>query len=173
MRLIILVVTLFVVAVLVSLLAYQQADQYNLVGFARWTSISLVVIFVLSGVFLAFVVRYKKPKADISLVRTGGSGEKVSVTAGLWLNTIIHEVKEISLNTMVLEVLREGEDAFITHDYNRANVEAVFYLQVEPNEDDILRAAQALGDKSMTPETIRELIEPKLEGALRSVAAES
>ena len=93
MRLIILVVTLFVVAVLVSLLAYQQADQYNLVGFARWTSISLVVIFVLSGVFLAFVVRYKKPKADISLVRTGGSGEKVSVTAGLWLNTIINEVK--------------------------------------------------------------------------------
>ena len=173
MRLIVLVITLFVVAVLVGFLAYQQTDQYNLVGLTRWVSISFILFFVLSGVFLAFVVRYKKPKADMSLVRTGGSGEKVSITAGLWLNTIIHEVKEISLNTMVLEVLREGEDAFITLDYNRANVEAVFYLQVEPSEDDILRAAQALGDKSMTPETIRELIEPKLEGALRSVAAES
>ena len=173
MRLIILVITLFVVAVFVGFLAYQQTDQYNLVGLTRWVSISFILFFVLSGVFLAFVVRYKKPKADMSLVRTGGSGEKVSITAGLWLNTIIHEVKEISLNTMVLEVLREGEDAFITLDYNRANVEAVFYLQVEPSEDDILRAAQALGDKSMTPETIRELIEPKLEGALRSVAAES
>ena len=173
MRLIVLVITLFVVAVLVGFLAYQQTDQYNLVGLARWVSISFVLVFVLSGVFLAFVVRYKKPKADMSLVRTGGGGEKISITSGLWLNTIIHEVKEISLNTMVLEVLREGEDAFITLDYNRANVEAVFYLQVEPNEEDILRAAQALGDKSMTPETIRELIEPKLEGALRSVAAES
>ena len=173
MRLIVLVITLFVVAVLVGFLAYQQTDQYNLVGLTRWVSISFILFFVLSGVFLAFVVRYKKPKADMSLVRTGGSGEKVSITAGLWINTIIHEVKEISLNTMVLEVLREGEDAFITLDYNRANVEAVFYLQVEPSEDDILRAAQALGDKSMTPETIRELIEPKLEGALRSVAAES
>ena len=173
MRLIVLVITLFVVAVLVGFLAYQQTDQYNLVGLTRWVSISFILFFVLSGVFLAFVVRYKKPKADMSLVRTGGSGEKVSITAGLWLNTIIHEVKEISLNTMVLEVLREGEDAFITLDFNRANVEAVFYLQVEPSEDDILRAAQALGDKSMTPETIRELIEPKLEGALRSVAAES
>ena len=173
MRLIVLFITLFVVAVLVGFLAYQQTDQYNLVGLTRWVSISFILFFVLSGVFLAFVVRYKKPKADMSLVRTGGSGEKVSITAGLWLNTIIHEVKEISLNTMVLEVLREGEDAFITLDYNRANVEAVFYLQVEPSEDDILRAAQALGDKSMTPETIRELIEPKLEGALRSVAAES
>ena len=173
MRLIVLFITLFVVAVLVGFLAYQQTDQYNLVGLTRWVSISFVLFFVLSGVFLAFVVRYKKPKADMSLVRTGGSGEKVSITAGLWINTIIHEVKEISLNTMVLEVLREGEDAFITLDYNRANVEAVFYLQVEPSEDHILRAAQALGDKSMTPETIRELIEPKLEGALRSVAAES
>ena len=173
MRLIVLVITLFVVAVLVGFLAYQQTDQYNLVGLARWVSISFVLVFVLSGVFLAFVVRYKKPKADMSLVRTGGGGEKISITSGLWLNTIIHEVKEISLNTMVLEVLREGEDAFITLDFNRANVEAVFYLQVEPNKEDILRAAQALGDKSMTPETIRELIEPKLEGALRSVAAES
>ena len=173
MRLIVLVITLFVVAVLVGFLAYQQTDQYNLVGLARWVSISFVLVFVLSGVFLAFVVRYKKPKADMSLVRTGGGGERISITSGVWLNTIIHEVKEISLNTMVLEVLREGEDAFITLDFNRANVEAVFYLQVEPNEEDILRAAQALGDKSMTPETIRELIEPKLEGALRSVAAES
>ncbi|MDP6746961.1 MAG: flotillin domain-containing protein [Candidatus Poribacteria bacterium] len=173
MRLIALVITLLVVAILVGFFSYQQADDLNLRGLARWTSISLVVVFVLSAVFIAFVVRYKKPKADMSLVRTGGSGEKVNITAGLWINTIIHEVKEISLNTMVIEVLREGADAFITLDYNRADVEAVFYLQVEPNEEDILRAAQALGDKSMTPETIRELIEPKLEGALRSVAAES
>ena len=173
MRLIALVVTLLVVTILVGFFSYQQTDDLNLRGLARWISISLVVVFVLSAVFISFVVRYKKPKADISLVRTGGKGEKVNVTAGLWINTIIHEVKEISLNTMVIEVLREGADAFITLDYNRADVEAVFYLQVEPNEEDIMRAAQALGDKSMTPETIRELIEPKLEGALRSVAAES
>ena len=173
MRLIALVVTLLVVTLLVGFFSYQQTDDLNLRGLARWISISLVVVFVLSAGFIAFVGRYKNPKADISLVRTGGKGEKVNVTAGLWINTIVHEVKEISLNTMVIEVLREGADAFITLDYNRADVEAVFYLQVEPNEEDIMRAAQALGDKSMTPETIRELIEPKLEGALRSVAAES
>jgi len=74
---------------------------------------------------------------------------------------------------MRIEVVRELQDAMITLDLNRADIEAVFYLKVEPVEEDILRAAQALGDKSMTPETIRELIEPKLEGALRSVAAES
>ncbi|MCY4553324.1 MAG: SPFH domain-containing protein, partial [Candidatus Poribacteria bacterium] len=87
--------------------------------------------------------------------------------------TIIHEIKEISLNTMRIEVIREGTEALITYDFNRGDVEVVFYLKVEPKENDVLRAAQALGDKSMTPETVRELIEPKLEGALRSVAAES
>ena len=54
-----------------------------------------------------------------------------------------------------------------------AMLKSFFTLKVEPDPDDVLRAAQALGDKSMTPETVRELIEPKLEGALRSVAAES
>ena len=61
MRLIVLVITLFVVAVLVGFLAYQQTDQYNLVGLTRWVSISFILFFVLIGVFLAFVVRYKKP----------------------------------------------------------------------------------------------------------------
>ena len=74
---------------------------------------------------------------------------------------------------MRIEVIREGTEALITYDFNRGDVEVVFYLKVEPAENDVLRAAQALGDKSMTPETVRELIEPKLEGALRSVAAES
>ncbi|MXZ00802.1 hypothetical protein F4Y93_09220, partial [Candidatus Poribacteria bacterium] len=119
------------------------------------------------------IIRYRIPKADVALVRTGGSKEKINITKGLWVNTIIHEIKEISLNTMRIEVIREGQEALITFDFNRADVEVVFYLKVEPDEDDVLRAAQALGDKSMTPETVRELIEPKLEGALRSVAAES
>ena len=72
MRLIVLVITLFVVAVLVGFLAYQQTDQYNLVGLTRWVSISFILFFVLSGVFLAFVVRYKKPKADMSLALASG-----------------------------------------------------------------------------------------------------
>ncbi|MBB15437.1 hypothetical protein CMK22_09195 [Candidatus Poribacteria bacterium] len=165
MRLIALILILIAVAGTVGFFALQQ--------FANALIISLVIASSISVAFIAAVIRYKKPKADVALVRTGGSGEKINITGGLWLNTIIHEVREVSLNTMRLEILREGQDAFITADFNRADVEAVFYLQVQPMEDDILRAAQSLGDKNMTPETIRDLIEQKLEGALRSVAAES
>ena len=165
MRLIALILILLAVAGFVGFFALQQ--------FANALIVSLAIASSISVAFIAAVIRYKKPKADVALVRTGGRGEKINITGGLWLNTIIHEVREVSLNTIRLEILREGQDAFITADFNRADVEAVFYLQVQPLEEDILRAAQSLGDKNMTPETMKELIEQKLEGALRSVAAES
>ena len=165
MRLIALILILIAVAGFVGFFALQQ--------FANALIVSLAIAFSISVAFIAAVIRYKKPKADVALVRTGGRGSKINITGGLWLNTIIHEVREVSLNTIRLEILREGQDAFITADFNRADVEAVFYLQVQPMEEDILRAAQSLGDKNVTPETMKELIEQKLEGALRSVAAES
>ncbi|MCY3551862.1 MAG: SPFH domain-containing protein [Candidatus Poribacteria bacterium] len=173
MRFIAVIVFLIAVAIAVGWFAYDNLDQFGQNEIIRWLAAILVVLLASLVTFAAIVIRYRIPKADIALVRTGGAKEKIRITGGLWVNTIIHEIKEISLNTMRIEVIREGTEALITYDFNRGDVEVVFYLKVEPEENDILRAAQALGDKSMTPETVRELIEPKLEGALRSVAAES
>ncbi|MCG9130983.1 hypothetical protein J5I95_04790 [Candidatus Poribacteria bacterium] len=173
MRFIAVIVFLIIVAIAVGWFAFGQLDRFGQSDVMKWSSFVLIVLLAILAAFAAAVIRYRIPKADVALVRTGGSKEKISITKGLWVNTIIHEIKEISLNTMRIEVIREGSEALITYDFNRGDVEVVFYLKVEPKEDDVLRAAQALGDKSMTPETVRELIEPKLEGALRSVAAES
>ena len=173
MRFIAVIVFLIAVAIAVGWFAFKNLDNFGESGVMRiLTFVVLVLLAILAG-FVAMVIRYRIPKADVALVRTGGSKEKISITGGLWVNTIIHEIKEVSLNTMRIEVIREGPEALITYDFNRGDVEVVFYLKVEPEQIDILRGAQALGDKSMTPETVRELIEPKLEGALRSVAAES
>ena len=173
MRFIAVIVFLIAVAIAVGWFAFNNLDSFGQSGVMRLLGFTLLVLFAILAAFVAMVIRYRIPKADVALVRTGGSKEKISITGGLWVNTIIHEIKEISLNTMRIEAIREGPEALITYDFNRGDVEVVFYLKVEPNQTDILRAAQALGDKSMTPETVRELIEPKLEGALRSVAAES
>ena len=173
MRFIAAIIFLIAVAIAVGWFAYQNLDRFGQNQVIRWLTVILFVLFASLATFAATVIRYRIPKADVALVRTGGAREKIRITGGLWVNTIIHEIKEISLNTMRIEVIREGPEALITYDFNRGDVEVVFYLKVEPEETAILRAAQALGDKSMTPETVRELIEPKLEGALRSVAAES
>ena len=173
MRFIAVIVFLIVVAVAVGWFVYQNLDGLGQTGVMRWLTGLLIGLLALLAATCVAIIRYRIPKADVALVRTGGSKEKININKGLWVNTIIHEIKEISLNTMRIEAIREGQEALITFDFNRADVEVVFYLKVEPDPDDVLRAAQALGDKSMTPETVRELIEPKLEGALRSVAAES
>ena len=179
MRLIIAVIFLIVVVSVIGYFAYDRLiasggeGEDNQTNIMQWMGVIAIVFVAGLAAFVGSVIRYRIPKADISLVRTGGAKEKIRITGGLWVNTIIHEIKEVSLNTMRLEVLRETSDSLITNDFNRADVEVVFYIKVDPIEEDILTAAQALGDKSMTPETIRELIEPMLDGALRSVAAES
>ncbi|RKU09024.1 hypothetical protein C6501_15870 [Candidatus Poribacteria bacterium] len=183
MRLILAVIFLIVVVCAIGYFAYNflmpdgdpngDQNQTNESNVLRWMGVIAVVLFGALTVSVLSVIRYRIPKADIALVRTGGAREKIRITGGLWVNTIIHEIKEISLNTMRIEVVREATDSLITNDFNRADVEVVFYIKVNPDDDEILKAAQALGDKSMTPETIRELIEPMLDGALRSVAAES
>ncbi len=176
MRLILAVIFLIIVVSVIGYFAYNQlisGDDNNQTNVLRWMGVVSVVFIAGLAAFVGSVIRYRIPKADIALVRTGGAKEKIRITGGLWVNTIIHEIKEISLNTMRIEVVREQSDSLITNDFNRADVEVVFYIKVYPDEEDILTAAQALGDKSMTPETIRELIEPMLDGALRSVAADS
>ena len=173
MRFIAVIVFLIVVAVVVGWYAYQNLGSFAQTAVMRWLTVVVIVLIALLAATCGAIIRYRIPKADVALVRTGGSKAKVNITSGLWVNTIIHEIKEISLNTMRIEVIREAAEALITYDFNRGDVEVVFYLKVKPDEDNVLVAAQALGDKSMTPETVRELIEPKLEGALRSVAAES
>ena len=181
MRLILAVIFLILVVSVIGYFAYNQLimsdpENPNNQGDAlSWMGVIAVVFIGGLAAFVGSVIRYKIPKADVALVRTGGAREKIVYTSGLWVNTIIHEIKEVSLNTMRIEVVREQSDSLITNDFNRADVEVVFFLKVTPEEDgvDMLKAAQALGDKSMTPETIRELIEPMLDGALRSVAAES
>ena len=183
MRLILAVIFLILVVSVIGYFAYNglisvpdgEDPGDNQGNALRWMGVIAVVFVGGLTAFIFSVIRYKIPKADVALVRTGGAREKIVYTSGLWVNTIIHEIKEVSLNTMRIEVVREQSDSLITNDFNRADVEVVFFLKVTPEEDgvDMLKAAQALGDKSMTPETIRELIEPMLDGALRSVAAES
>ncbi len=123
-------------------------------------------------VALAAMYRYEKPRADQALVRTGGRKEKINITGGLWVNKIIHEIRQIFLDTIRLDIVRVGPDALITSDFLRADIEAAFFIRVEPEPDQILRAAQSLGERTMTAEELTELLEQKLEGALRIVAAE-
>jgi uncharacterized membrane protein YqiK len=69
-------------------------------------------------------------------------------------------------------VRRGRESALITKNRMRIDVVAEFYVRVQPTPDSIANAAQTLGQRTMQPEALRELLEGKFVDALRSVAAE-
>lgn len=126
---------------------------------------ALLIIFLL--VYKSF---YKKAPADSALVISGGRKKRV-VFGGSLINPITNTSQLISLNTLQLPVERTGQAALITKDSLRVDLEAQFYVKIEPNEQDVLKAVASLGDKTLTPSEVNRLLEGKLVGVLRSVAA--
>ena len=120
--------------------------------------------------FLTYKALYKKAPADAALVISGGKSKSV-VFGGKIVNPLTKETQLVSLNTMQLLVQRAGPDALITKDSLRVDIEAQFYVKIEPNEQDVLNAVASLGDKTLEPENVKSLLEGKLVGILRSVAA--
>src|SRR5690606_15048045 len=53
----------------------------------------------------------------------------------------------------------------------RIDVKAEFYVRVRPDAGAIAMAAQTLGQRTMQPEALKDLVEGKFVDALRSVAA--
>ena len=146
-------------------------------GTSAFDSIGIVVVsvaaFVVALMLFLWVWKtlYKKPSADEAFVRTGMGGARVfKDKAGLVIG-LFHNMKWISLETMRLEVTRHDKDALITKDRLRVDITAEFYIRVAPEEDTILKAARSLGDKSLSADAVKTLVEAKLVGALRSVAA--
>ncbi|MBI3726314.1 hypothetical protein HY251_20505 [bacterium] len=121
---------------------------------------------------IAFKTLWRKASAEMAFVRTGKGGRPlVVISGGAFVVGFLHNMRMISLETMQLEVARKGEQALITKDKYRVDLEVVFHLRVEPEESKVLNAARSLGDKALSAASVKELVEGKLVGALRSVAA--
>jgi uncharacterized membrane protein YqiK len=124
--------------------------------------------------FILMVVArlYRRATKEISFVRTGFGGQKVIVNGGALVFPVLHEIIRVNMNTLKLDVQRARQQALITRDRMRVDVQAEFYVRVQPSEESIANAAQTLGAKTMEPEQLKELVEGKFVDALRSVAAE-
>jgi uncharacterized membrane protein YqiK len=130
-----------------------------------------IAVSLLAGTLLVITRLYVKTKASEAFVRTGMGGLKVVQDGGALVIPVIHQIVRISLETLRLEVGREGPDALITNDKLRADVRAEFYVRVQPDEDSVRAAARSLGEKMGDAAAVRSLVEDKLVSALRTVAA--
>lgn len=148
-------------------LAQQEPPMHLIIAAA-----AAAVIFVVALVTLtAFKNLWKKASAEMAFVRTGKGGEKVVISGGAFVVGFLHNIRMISLETMQLEVARKGEQALITKDKYRVDLEVVFHIRVEPTTERVSNAARSLGDKALSAASVKELVEGKLVGALRSITA--
>ena len=132
-------------------------------------SVTALVALLVIGLIIARL--YQRASKETGFVRTGFGGEKVVINGGALVLPILHETMPVNLNTVRLPVERRNTDALITSDRMRIDVKAEFYVRVKPDAGSIAIAAQTLGQRTMQPEALKELIEGKFVDALRSVAA--
>src|SRR5947209_5297037 len=151
-------------------------------GIEVWQFAAGLVLAVLAGalVFVGAMSRFlKRPSPSEAIIRIGRSSSDVFIGRAAWIVPVLHRAATMSLTTIGLTIRRAGHDALVTKDFISTNLSAEFYIRVEPAEDDVLKAARTIGideghaDTESIREKSQQLLEPKLVGALRGVAAQS
>ncbi len=130
-----------------------------------------LIVLIAAGIAAVVTKLYHKASANMAFVRTGMGGARVVKDGGTIVLPVVHQVIPVSLETMRLNVERRGPHALITKDNLRVDLSAEFYIKVQANTDDILNASRSLGERSITPGSVSELVQEKLVSALRTVAA--
>ncbi|MGB2772289.1 MAG: SPFH domain-containing protein [Anaerolineae bacterium] len=141
-------------------------------------SVILAVVLLLLLVLVRSVMRsYVKTPANRSFVRTGGLSQKVNnppkvvMNGGAWVFRAIHEITWVDLGTMAIDIERTENNALLTKDPQYADIKAIFYVKVNPTVEGIIDAARTIGSKQVDVNAVKQLVEAKLDGALRDVAA--
>ena len=137
------------------------------------TSLILGVVGVLGLGIVALILTklYKRATKEVVFIRTGFGGEKVIMDGGALVFPILHETQDINMTTLKLIVSRKNEQALITKDRLRVDINAEFYLRVKSTKEAISMAAQTLGAKTLNESDLLTLMEGKLVDVLRSTAA--
>ena len=135
-----------------------------------------IVLFVSAIILLAilYIISiwvYKRAPANMGFVRTGFLGTKVCLGRGAMVLPVFHEISWVSLETIKLIVSRTRDQAVLTSDKIRVDISTELYAHVGRTETDLLAASRSLGEKTFDAEKVRNLLEAKIVGAIRSYAA--
>ena len=140
------------------------------------TGADIIAIIILAAIVIAVCAYllhwlYRRSTKDISFVRTGFGGEKVVMGGGAFVLPILHDITEVNMNTLRLEVIRAREKSLITKDRMRIELTVEFYVRVAPEEAAVATAARSLGNRTMHAEQLKELIQGRFVDAMGGAAA--
>ncbi|MEI5680739.1 flotillin domain-containing protein [Mesorhizobium sp. CCNWLW179-1] len=133
-----------------------------------------LIIVAIVVVIAVYILRwlYRRSTKETAFVRTGFMGEKVVVNGGAFVIPVLHEITPVNMNVLRIEVRREDAMGLITKNRMRVDLIAEFFVRVGASRELVAAAAQTLGRRTLQPESLRELLEGKFAGAMRTVAAQ-
>ncbi len=134
-------------------------------------SLLITAIVVIAVLYIISIWVYKRAPANMGFIRTGFLGTKVCLGRGAIVLPVFHEVSWISLETIKLIVGRSRDQAVLTSDKIRIDINVELYTHVGRTEEDLLTASRSLGEKTFDAEKVRNLLEAKVISAIRSYAA--
>jgi uncharacterized membrane protein YqiK len=134
-----------------------------------WLIVLAVVVTI--GVYLLRWL-YRRSTKETAFVRTGFGGEKVLISGGAFVVPVLHEITPVGMNVMRIEVSRRQAQALITKNRMRVDIVADFYVRVGSKREEVSRAAQTLGRRTLEPDGVRDLLEGRFAAALRTAAAQ-
>ncbi|MEC9342254.1 MAG: flotillin domain-containing protein [Pseudomonadota bacterium] len=135
-----------------------------------------IAIIILAAIVIAVCAYllhwlYRRSTKDISFVRTGFGGEKVVMGGGAFVLPILHDITEVNMNTLRLEIVRAREKSLITKDRMRIELTVEFYVRVQPEDEAVATAARSLGNRTMHAEQLKDLIQGRFVDAMGGAAA--
>ncbi|TPI40425.1 hypothetical protein FJW07_09610 [Mesorhizobium sp. B3-1-9] len=144
-------------------------DAQSFGAFLLWLIVAAVVV-----VIAVYILRwlYRRSTKETAFVRTGFLGEKVVVNGGAFVIPVLHEITPVNMGVLRIEVRREDALALITRNRMRVDLIAEFFVRVGASREFVAAAAQTLGRRTLQPDSLRELLEGKFAGAMRTVAAQ-
>jgi len=135
--------------------------------------IAAIILLALAIAIIVYLLHwlYRRSSKEVSFVRTGMLGEKVVISGGAFVLPIIHNITQVGMRTLNITIKRGGDKSLITKDRMRAELVTEFFTKVPPDERAVATAAQTLGNRTLDPEHLREVVQGRFADALGEVAA--
>ena len=141
------------------------------INFGPLLAAIVVIVVAIAVLWWLLSKLYQRSTTELSFVRTGFLGERVAISGGALVVPVLHEVTRVNMNTMRISLSHHNENALITQDRLRVNVDADFYVRVKPETAAVSAAARALGSRTTSVDGMRQLLEARFNDALRTAAA--
>lgn len=145
-------------------------------SFSDILTIIIIIVAILAVIWLILRLysrHYIKTTAGTAFVRTGGSQREplVVVNGAAWVFGFLHRLKWVSLETVTATVKKMGDEPLVTVDPQYVDFEARFFVKVGSDPASISVAARTISGEAVEADAIRRIVDPKLQGVVRDVAA--